>query len=154
MLLKSLLLLANLLCLGDLFSQESANTAAGIAVGPNGNCYFSLGQTFVFEQGADANIQPGVQQVYPSNILTTLEYTNEYNISLNPNPASEVILISRPNADLMDWKLFNSAGQLVNSGNFNEMKSIISIKPLANGIYYLSIYSKSELISTQKLIKQ
>ncbi len=151
---KHLLFLFQLICTGSLCAQESTNSAGGQAIGLNGNCYFSLGQSFIFEQGNTTTIQPGVQQVYANGTVTQLNKSHHNQITIIPNPSTERIRVQNAGLVILKWQIHNSLGQLVDQGEFLNSDKTILVNQYANGIYYLTISSKEEIHTTQMFIKQ
>lgn len=86
-----------------------------------------------------------------SNVITTNIsniHTNDNSISIYPNPSSEVINI-RTTIPFTHSEIINQLGEIVISSNQNT----IGLNELASGIYLIKIYNNTNLLSTEKFIK-
>lgn len=65
---------------------------------------------------------------------------NEY-ASLNPNPAHSVLEVEFSGDEFRyaEYRIFNMSGELVQTGYLKEMKNVISINGLPEGMYFLQI---------------
>ncbi len=86
----------------------------------------------------------------PVNPLLNLKLP-ENNISVYPNPATEVLFIDLKTLgsqyELMHFKLYNSAGHLLRTFKQNvALKNSIDISSLSQGIYYIEIIDEQALL--------
>ncbi len=84
--------------------------------------------------------------------VRSLFFDDRYNVSITPNPASDVINIRIPgNTKIINAILTNSAGQKVKQVSFNNAGMQIDISNLARGIYYIQL-NGSSFAETHKLV--
>jgi hypothetical protein len=152
---KKALFVVTLLAFQVANAQESINTAGNQAIGAGGFIEYTFGQVFVDLSGDLTTIQPGVQQVYNSSIVTNVNEREKSTIHVIPNPASkEVTIRNEQGRQIKSIEIFNVAGLLVELINVNEIETSINLKHLANGIYFFRITSREEIPQTIKVIKQ
>lgn len=90
----------------------------------------------------------GVYLLTPAN-LSTNEINEQKNISLYPNPASDVLNIS--GIEGTEFEIYNTAGQLVNKGKISDQK--VQVHDLVKGVYFIQIKNNNN-ISKLKFIKE
>jgi len=79
-------------------------------------------------------------------IINGIEVTPNTSFIIYPNPASDIIKINIPSKhDFDGFKVYNPQGQLVKSESMNNFGGIISVKDLANGVYFLEIEGSDQL---------
>jgi hypothetical protein len=82
--------------------------------------------------------------------LSTDSFEKSAVVRAYPNPTTDIVTVSLPNAAVVEKiAVYNSLGQLVRT----EAKNNVSLQNLANGNYYLTIYT-SEGNYSKKIIKQ
>ncbi len=84
----------------------------------------------------------------PAN-LSTNEIIQQKDISIYPNPASDVLNIS--GAEGTEFEINNAAGQLVSKGKISDQK--VPVRDLSKGIYFIRIKDK-ENMTQLKFIKK
>jgi hypothetical protein len=89
----------------------------------------------------------------PVSVLVEFDFTGvtenqNANISVYPNPASDVLTINTNNN--FKYQLVNSLGQVVRSGNATN-KAIVRVGDLNKGIYFLTINAGNQ-VSVQKVV--
>ncbi|MCC6252353.1 MAG: T9SS type A sorting domain-containing protein [Bacteroidia bacterium] len=100
--------------------------------------------------------------IITNNVLNTIDILSSVkdiasnNITVYPNPATDEITIGIP--DYQDnssvrAELYNFIGQKVTTKDIRQNKSIISLKGLSSGIYFLQIHNGSESTTT-KVVKE
>jgi hypothetical protein len=72
-------------------------------------------------------------------------------LTFYPNPASELIYFDSE-IELNNYKIFNSIGELVQTGNFNNNQ--LNVSNLIKGIYWISIGNEKNQIDNIKFIKE
>lgn len=86
-----------------------------------------------------------------------LEYNNDNNITIYPNPANDFLQIGfkTSNNESIRIELFDCIGNriMIDETNSSQQHEL-EIQTLKNGIYFLQIYSDDTLIETKKIIKQ
>lgn len=90
----------------------------------------------------------GVYLLTPAN-LSANEINEHKNISIYPNPASDVLNI--PGADGTEFEIYNTAGQLVSKGKISDQK--LQVHDLVKGVYFIQIKNNNN-ISKLKFIKK
>jgi hypothetical protein len=112
-------------------------------VGPNlGNVNYGL-NAWIAEIG---DVGVGINEL-------TKEDTH---FSLYPNPTTNYINISfnkTIDKQKMDIKIYNHLGQLIQTKQITEDKTILLLSNLTQGVYYISITSKNKNYGIQKFIK-
>ncbi|MBD8082335.1 reprolysin-like metallopeptidase [Chryseobacterium caseinilyticum] len=87
-----------------------------------------------------------------SGTLSTNDLTlNQDGIQLYPNPASDVLNITKV-SDKADYKIYSAAGQLVDSGNIKSGQ--INVSRLIKGGYIITIEEKGKDLFKSKFIKK
>ena len=123
---------------------------------PNGICSNATGDTLLI---SDQQYIRMVTQFEP--IVNKLKRVPQFkDLKVYPNPVSDNLLLSFSLDQGMDlqWKMYNSAGELVLSGNFiglspGENTLEINLGQLTPGIYQCRLFDKDRNVSTQSLIK-
>ena len=90
----------------------------------------------------------GVYLLTPAN-LSANEINELKNISIYPNPASDVLNI--PGADGTEFEIYNTAGQLVSKGKISDQK--LQVHDLVKGVYFIQIKNNNN-ISKLKFTKK
>ncbi len=81
-------------------------------------------------------------------------------LNIYPNPANDILNVElqmiNEQAPIYNLKfiIYNSLGQIVQITYLQQPITIINIKELANGIYFLQLYDKNKLVGTTKIIKE
>ena len=78
-----------------------------------------------------------------------IEKTGE--VMVYPNPATDKIFI-HSNSAYSEYRLFNSTGHFVRSGNLSGGDKVISVEGLPAGLYLLTLKSKESLISYARVM--
>lgn len=119
-------------------------------------------ETYTFINVPGGAHTAGVKAVYTSGSSEIVEISFtvgiEDNISaqkvvLYPNPATNVLTISRESTSNATVEVYSNNGVIVNSFEMNEAIKEISVSDLNSGIYFIRII-ENETISIQKFIKQ
>jgi len=101
------------------------------------NCFATLA-TGEYYQLANATASTIAISDVTDNVV---EYGNG-NITLAPNPAKDIVLISTDELPIEGIQMYNTAGQLVQSfENLNTSKATIDLSNFENGTYYLLLNS-------------
>ena len=76
----------------------------------------------------------------------------EYKVSIYPNPAKEYLFIDLPGENQARIEIISISGQIVHT-EFISKKAQIEVSTLPEGIYFLKIMSKNQVI-VEKIIVQ
>ncbi|MDG5490555.1 T9SS type A sorting domain-containing protein [Psychroserpens sp. SPM9] len=87
----------------------------------------------------------------PGATLDLDEFSTTEILSIYPNPAKDVLNIKSETLINGDWHLINQLGQVVNKGDFTSTNTMIDIRQLTSGLYFLNINDKS---TNQVIIKK
>ena len=137
-------------------AQQSINAAGTTVTGVDGQISFSVGQVFVaYQQGADANIQEGVQQAYTIITNSTSNIRGNTDIILYPNPTSGVayLAVNSTTEDLLLIEIFDMQGKMQFGSKIQNGINLLQLKDLPSGIYMVYINRNNYKLFTQKLIK-
>jgi hypothetical protein len=118
---------------------------------------FEIGNIGYFVGGADNQVY-GTSQVYEySPMFTGIESNEKELVKVFPNPVSDFLNIdlNENNNNISAVKIYNASGQIVYSDAVIVENSVfrISLNSLAEGNYYLTLYSGSEMIHAYPFIK-
>ncbi|WP_223605900.1 GEVED domain-containing protein [Chryseobacterium sp. OSA05B] len=106
---------------------------------PTGSC-----GTFTYGEVEDYGV------TFVNQTLAVDEISKSKEISIYPNPASEVLHISGLSSD-MDYEIFSASGQKTGEGRTSE--NTVDIRHLAKGIYFIQLKNK-ENTTRVKFIKK
>ncbi|WP_407404551.1 reprolysin-like metallopeptidase [Chryseobacterium sp.] len=105
-----------------------------------------------FACGSFPNGEAEDYNVIVASPLSTNDNTKPQDgIQIYPNPAIDVIIVTKV-SDKATFKIYNAAGQLVNSGTINDGK--INVTSLIKGTYVISISDKNVENFSSKFIKK
>jgi len=115
----------------------------------NGNSFVTFGE----DQNKElyiSGLAGTVYRVVDANLLSTDEFTQENNIRVYPNPASQTVNIAFSNLPSTDTvTIFDITGKLVKSAPIQTLETTINIGDLTAGVYLLQLKNTRY---TQKLI--
>ena len=86
--------------------------------------------------------------------LSTDEPAVEINVSIYPNPATDVVNIRSEKLDIFEVKILDSKGLLVNQKTTNSGELSIDITTLPKGTYYWQVLDRSVILKSEKIIVQ
>jgi uncharacterized protein YfdQ (DUF2303 family) len=115
-----------------------------------------VGQVFVaYQQGADANIQEGVQQAYTIITNSTSNIPGKTDITLYPNPTAGVayLAVNSTTEDQLKIEIFDMQGKMQFGSKIQNGINLLQLKDLPSGIYMVYINRNNYKLFTQKLIK-
>lgn len=90
--------------------------------------------------------------IYLHNTTTTLVEESVYSILVYPNPSNSNLYIESENTSINVCKLYDIRGNVLHEFDFQKSK-VLDISAYSNGVYFLDIQSKGELIR-KKIVKQ
>lgn len=132
-------------------AQEATVTAGGGSYSSTGSVSFSIGQPFIDHIAApDGELNEGVQQPHEIYILKIHPH-HSLQVKVFPNPTKEYITIEAEKAGV-SYKLFDAAGQLIESNILEQTSAIIKLNSLSSASYFLKV-SNGDLESTFQIIK-
>jgi hypothetical protein len=144
-----------LLGLGGLHAQESRSATGGEASGTGGTTSYTVGQMFYTTQtGTNESVAQGVQQ--PFEISTTVginETTINLELSVYPNPTTNVLNLKVENVDGLIYQLFDKQGKLLENKTVVNTNTTINVENLPSSTYFLKVTKNSQVTKTFKIIK-
>lgn len=136
-------------------AQQNTTASGGEAAGSGGTVSYSVGQIdYNYLSGSNGSMNEGVQQPY--ELLTTFVAPNNTvatEISAFPNPASDFVTIKLGKEITACAEISDASGKLISKTNLSALQTNLDVKPLAAGIYFVSIISDNNRIKQFKLIK-
>lgn len=137
--------------------QSSIVSSGGDAQGNGGTAAYSLGQVaYTSNSSNSGTINEGVQQAFEIFVTTGID---EIGIKLEmvvyPNPTSDFLILEVKeylDADLR-YELTDIKGNSLFNKNLTGPKSEINLTELANATYFLTVYNRSQILKTFKIIK-
>lgn len=93
-------------------------------------------------------------QYMPQSCLTLglKEFAPDFNFKIYPNPTIGLLNLEAEKGTRV--KVINVLGELVKEEELKSIKQGIDISNLKNGIYFLQVYDKENLIGTTKIVKE
>lgn len=138
-----------------IYGQNNTVSCGGDISNASGSVSYTVGQVvFNHVENTSGSVREGVQQTYSADIITGAE-RNEIQLSVFPNPTNEraVLQIEPEYLGLLNYSLFNAAGQLINTQALQNTETAVSLANLANGIYILSVDNGTKTIKSFRIVK-
>ena len=146
MLIRKLILIVILLTAGLTTAQTGVTvtyytgTTQNFSIETNGKLYFENEELYLKSNSTTTpTVIPVsiIQKITFSNTLSVTTFgQNENNLTLYPNPASDLIKIGANSNDVMEVKMYTLTGQLVQQGKYFPNEAI-DISALSGGIYLI-----------------
>ena len=136
---------------------QSGLISSGISYSnQKGSISSSVGQIdFLHTKSEKGSIRAGLQHPIEYNTVSNINNTLIPNISLYPNPTSDLVLVKIEvhKQDPFQFNLFDLNGQIIKNGLlFNNINSIF-LSQLPSNTYILSLYLKNQFIQSFQIIK-
>ena len=144
-----------LLAFGELNAQESLNSAWSEAAGAGGSVSYSVGQLFYTSNvGNTGSIAQGVHQPYEiSEVLGIDEISNEFEMSIYPNPTRDYLTLTTEDNAGFSYQLYDINGRIIESNNVTSNNTTITMQNLPSTTYFLKVTISPEKVRTYKIIK-
>ena len=146
MLIRKLILIVILLTAGLTTAQTGVTvtyytgTTQNFSIETNGKLYFENEELYLKSNSSSTPTVIPVSIIQKITFSNTLGVTtfgqNENNLTLYPNPASDLIKIGANSNDVMEVKMYTLTGQLVQQGKYFPNEAI-DISALSEGIYLI-----------------
>lgn len=141
-------------------AQQGVLTTGGDITSTGGSVSFSIGQiAYAYDQGANGNINEGLQQPNFFSI-TGIEDLNTYiSISLFPNPANQFVYLKltattqAESSSHFTARLFDVNGNQLLTQNLSEQINYIPLTSLTASMYMLQIWDANTFIKSFSFIK-
>ncbi|MDR2474747.1 MAG: T9SS type A sorting domain-containing protein [Bacteroidales bacterium] len=129
----------------------SAQQLIATTGGEGSGVFWTVGEILtipVTDSGKTHSVTPGFLQ--PDQLRATAidSPAEEHSLFAYPNPVKDKLYILGK-ADAADWKLFDSAGRMLNAGTFSGAEQAVDFTPCPSGYYLLQVTLPKEI----KLIK-
>jgi hypothetical protein len=138
-------------------AQQTTDCAGGNASSTGGSVSYSLGQIFYeYDSDITGNISQGVQHAFEIYSLGIYESTLNQNISISPNPSTELLTINitESKSKNLIFKLYDIQGKVIFSGHINEPVTTINMSRIPAAIYYVNIENRqNQILQSFKIIK-
>lgn len=136
-------------------AQERTTGSGGEAGSASGTVSYSIGLIdYTNQSSASGAISAGVQQPYELFALSVEEWDLNWNLSVFPNPTTNLLFIESQTAiDGLSYVLTDAAGKTVQGGNLPEVKNAIDLGSLANANYFLQIRVNENQVRTYQISK-
>ncbi|MBL4653478.1 MAG: T9SS type A sorting domain-containing protein [Flavobacteriales bacterium] len=92
-------------------------------------------------------------QTYSYTVSLFYKVNNEVNINLYPNPSSGTINIEFNTIEHRTILITNARGTLINSTETDNLALVYNIDSLPNGVYYISVNTKSGFSESKMILK-
>jgi len=155
--LKLSILLMLVLQITGIYAQESVNSSGGKALGSAGVVDYSIGQVaFDTNNGTSGALLQGVQQPFDIVTITSIVEYQGIDISVYPNPASDILKLNISNASISNFKIniYDINGSLVQNERITAELTHINMKRFKADTYFFKITDGNKLIKTFKIIKK
>lgn len=155
---KYVLFIAIILSFSSMIAQNAVVTNGGEATGPGGQVSFSIGQlTFQHEIGSNGSVLEGVQQPYEISVVgidENPEIVLDAVVYPNPTMHSVVLRIDTENVtEAYDVLLCDVTGKVLKTLKVTDVKTLIEMETLPEGVYFLKIFNQNQSVKTFKIIK-
>jgi hypothetical protein len=151
-----LILLLFSYCTGIL-AQQVVATAGGTLENSNGTMSYTIGEGVAqtLTKG-DKTLTQGFHQPNISVIPISKMKDLDFSITVFPNPASDLVTVKVDKEDVsgIQYLLFDMHGKLLSQKNLEGNETIVYVKQLATGLYFLRVQAGIKELRTFKIIKQ
>ncbi|MDD3875310.1 MAG: T9SS type A sorting domain-containing protein [Bacteroidales bacterium] len=145
------------ICFTCLYAQNSVLPSGGEITGSNGSLSYSCGQLITTTVNCSTTyITHGVQQPYEISVITHEDmYGQEINLSICPNPVSNILILSTGTLEynLIRATLYDFNGRLLEVREIYQNESLFDMQELTSAIYFLKVSKNGNEIKTFKIIK-
>jgi len=91
--------------------------------------------------------------LHVQNPTIGIEEQIKSHIKVFPNPTAEIINISISPESRYNFSIFDINGRALNSGQLNDINTILDVSALSSGMYFIKVYNEKDS-ETFKIIKQ
>jgi hypothetical protein len=140
-------------------SAQSVISASGNnAAGTGGSVSYTIGQNvYSTITGTNGTVSQGVQQPIEISLVTGIQDATAIilEIYVYPNPASDFVKLAIENYEIegLIYQLYNIEGEKVQVNKIESKETLIPIKDLLTGVYFLKITDRGKEIKVFKIIK-
>lgn len=155
---KKLILLCAVAFGFSAIAQNAVVSCGGDAFGTNGSISYTVGQTaYQFVSSSDGILAEGVQVPYE---ILVLDINERPEITLNaivfPNPTMNSVELKIETDEgnvIYEALLLDVNGKLLKTIKITDLRTLIEMKTLPEGIYFLKIFNQEQALKTFKIIK-
>lgn len=143
------------LAIKGLYAQQDLMATGGDIKGIGGSVSYSIGQVVNNSlKGSNNYIIQGVQQPYEiSNSIGINETSISIELSVYPNPTSNVLVLSISHIDELTYQLTDMNGTVLQESKISSNKSQINMEPFKPAIYFLVVSNNYQIVKSLKIIK-
>lgn len=150
---RGTLLLCSLCTAAGLNAQEVISTQGESYSTANGNIDFTIGEVIISTGTNGTNtLTQGFHQTN-WNFVGLEDHSPGYQVSIFPNPSSDVLNIQAEMFENVSYRLYDAQGKLVLQDLLSAELTPIRVIDLPVGSYSLTLTSEREILKTFKLIK-
>lgn len=153
-LLSILLLACTLSSWAQSLDQQVISSAGSFAERANGSLSTTIGEPFIHTfSRSNGILTQGFQQ--PQFVVTDVSVVARIDIKINvyPNPTTDIIHIQSTEKDL-EYRVLDFSGRQIESGLLRENHNVVSLYSMANGVFFLEIFSDTQhKLKTYKITK-
>lgn len=153
---KTIALLISISWVNICTAQESVNATGGTATGNGGTFTYSIGQlVYTTHSSNNGSLAQGVQHPYEILVVSVEATAPQILLSVFPNPTSDVLTLSieEYNNETWQYQLTDMQGKFINTQPITQAATMISMRELASGAYFLHIMEESKKIKSFKIMK-
>ncbi len=132
-------------------SDTSLITLAGVpTIGRKGTMFFALNDVFYVTTGLDAT-QTRIKETWKNTTFVGLKEQSELSVNIFPNPSNDKLNIELISSSNATFQLYNPLGELVLESKIAIIKTEVNTTLYPDGIYLLSVKTKTG-ISSKKIV--
>ena len=150
---KNTIVLFSLFACISVSAQEVVSTQGESYSNASAKIDFTIGEVVIntVTDGTNALTQGFHQTNW--NFLGVEDFAPDFDITIFPNPTSDVLYIKSSFYQDITYSLYDTQGKLVFKNILTETETQIQLNQLAPGAYSLSIHNKKEQLKNFKFIK-
>lgn len=137
--------------------QQSINGSGGDASGTGGSASFSVGElSYTTNTGTNGSSAQGVQHAYEIFSVGIDEPTINLNLSIYPNPTTDVLNIHLAdlNKEDLGYQLYDAQGKLISKSVLQSGDNLVDVSQLSRATYFLTVSNADQITETYKIVKQ
>lgn len=135
-------------------AQDLISTAGDFFKKPSGSISFTIGEPIIETVGDDNHILTQGFQQAERPVMTDISNLDDVEITVFPNPTSDIIKIEISEQRDLKYCLFDLSGASLQEGELSMVNTTLSLTKYLPSVYILKIYGTNLANKTFQIVKK